>query len=219
MNTRRHPRTLVEGQRFGMLTVLAEADRQRKPSGASVRAMRCRCDCGAEKVIRLGSITSGTTVSCGCFHKRNSASILKEAATTHGASRTKLYQVWNSMIQRCHNPSNKSFGRYGARGVSVCQEWRDSFEAFAAHVGPRPEGLTIDRYPNHAGNYEPGNVRWATYTEQARNTRRNHLHTIDGVTRCLAEWCEVLGEPWTTVKKRVAAGRDPFTRIRKRRSS
>lgn len=132
----------------------------------------------------------------------------------HGKSKTHLYWVWCAMKDRCHNPKNKSYWRYGARGISVCQEWRDSFEAFAAYVGERPAGLTLDRYPNHAGNYEPGNVRWATYTEQARNTRRNHMHTMNGETRCLAEWCEITGERWTTVKKRVAAGRDPFTRLR-----
>ncbi len=131
----------------------------------------------------------------------------------HGESRTNLYWVWTAMKARCHNPRNKSYHRYGARGISVCQEWRDSFLAFKAYVGEQPEGLTLDRIDS-SGNYEPGNVRWATYTEQARNTRRNHLHTIDGVTKCLAEWCEILDEPWTTVKKRVAAGRDPFTRIR-----
>jgi hypothetical protein len=117
------------------------------------------------------------------------------------------------MIQRCHSPKNKSYPRYGERGIQVCTEWRESFEAFSAHMGIRPEGLTLDRI-NSKGNYEPGNVRWATYTQQARNTSRNHLVTIDGETKCLAEWCEILNEPWTTVKKRVAAGHEPFTRLR-----
>ena len=135
----------------------------------------------------------------------------------HGLSKTKVYHVWKSMIRRCHVSTDKSYPRYGGRGVQVCQEWRDSFLAFVEHMGPRPDGLTLDRIDSRS-NYEPGNCRWATYKEQARNTRRNHLHTIDGVTRCLAEWCEVLDEPWTTVKKRVAAGRDPFLRVRKVRS-
>lgn len=200
--------------KYGMLTILSEAPRHRKPSGAAVRMMHCRCDCGTEKTIRLSSLTEGTTVSCGCFHRQQAKAVLSEAARTHGQSRTPMYLVWNAMKDRCHNPKNKSYWRYGARGISVCQEWRDSFEAFAAYVGERPEGLTLDRYPNHAGNYEPGNVRWATYTQQARNTRRNHLHTMNGETRCLAEWCEITGERWTTVKKRVAAGHDPFTRMR-----
>lgn len=139
------------------------------------------------------------------------------AALLHGKSRTQLYYVWQSMKQRCHTPTNKSYPRYGGKGITVCEEWRNSFEAFASSVGPRPSGLTLDRIKSSKG-YEPGNVRWATYTQQARNTSRNHLHTIDGITRCLAEWCEVLNEPWTTVKKRVAAGRDPFARQRNRRA-
>lgn len=121
------------------------------------------------------------------------------------------------MVARCHSPKNKSYPRYGARGIKVCAAWRESFMQFLADVGPRPEGLTLDRI-NTFGDYEPGNVRWATYVQQARNTRRNHMHTIDGETKCLAEWCEVLNEPWTTVKKRVAAGKDPFKRERARRS-
>jgi hypothetical protein len=136
----------------------------------------------------------------------------------HGMKKHELYCTWAAMKQRCHNPNDASYPRYGARGVFVCDEWRHSFSRFLADMGERPAGLTLDR-KDSTGPYSPDNCRWATYTEQARNTRRNHLHTIDGVTRCLTEWCEVLGEPWTTVKKRVAAGRDPFTRLRRRRSS
>lgn len=139
------------------------------------------------------------------------------AQRNHGYSRTQIYYVWQAMIRRCHNEKNPSFPRYGGKGIKVCEEWRSSFMNFLKDVGNRPDGLTLDRI-NSAGDYEPNNVRWATYKQQARNTSRNHLHTIDGVTRCLAEWCEVLDEPWTTVKKRVAAGRDPFQRQRKRRS-
>ena len=134
-------------------------------------------------------------------------------AKTHGMARTPLYRVWSSMKRRCHDSNDMSYPRYGGRGIQVCNEWRDSFAAFFAYMGERPEGLTLDRIKS-TGNYEPGNVRWATYKEQARNTRRNHMHTINGETKCLAEWCEILNEPWTTVKKRVAAGHDPFTRMR-----
>ncbi|RUR69042.1 hypothetical protein EJP67_18450 [Variovorax guangxiensis] len=221
MNTRRYPRTMVPvaaGDRFGRLTVIEEAPRQRKANGASLRAMVCRCECGTQKVVRLASLREGTTVSCGCFHRQQVKATISKMAKTHGQSKTAVYHVWQGMKRRCGNPADKNYHRYGARGIKVCAEWLDDFEAFAAFMGPRPMGMTIERL-NNLGNYEPGNVRWATYTEQARNTRRNHLHTINGVTRCLAEWCEVLGEPWGTVKKRVAAGRDPFKRIRARRKS
>jgi hypothetical protein len=208
--------TVSKGEVFGHLTVLQEEPPTRKPNGASVRVFLARCSCGKERVVRLHSLTSGKTVSCG--HVQREKAKQNKAATTHGLSKTPVYSVWSQMIQRCHNPTNSSYPRYGARGISVCDEWRVSFSAFSEYVGFRPPGMTIDRI-NSAGNYEPGNVRWATYKEQARNTSRNHLHTIDGVTRCLAEWCEILNEPWTTVKKRVAAGKDPFTRERARRTA
>lgn len=204
------------GHVFGELTVVGEADRIRKRNGASIRAFNVRCSCGAEKVVRLSSLTDGATVSCG--HVQRQKARHNKSALTHGESKSRLYMVWSAMKARCHNQADKSYPRYGGRGISVCQEWRDSYEAFIAYMGERPDGLTVERIDTN-GNYEPGNVRWATYTEQARNTRRNHLHTIDGVTKCLAEWCQILNEPWTTVKKRVAAGRDPFQRQRARRTA
>ena len=205
------------GTVFGFFAVVKEAEKHKKANGASVRMFECLCKCGTVKTVRLSSLTSGTTVSCGCFHKEQAGRILKAAATKHGKSGTQIYFVWQAMIDRCHKPSNKSYHRYGARGIRVCQRWRDSFEAFDLDLGPRPPKATLERIDNN-GHYEPGNVRWATYKEQSRNTRSNHLHTIDGETRCLAEWCEILNEPWTTVKKRIAAGRDPFQRQRARRS-
>ena len=216
MNTRRHSCARLEikaGDTYGMFTIIGEASPAFKPSGIPVRTMNCRCQCGTEKTVRLSSLRDGTTVSCGCYHRANAGKILKNAVTTHGQSRKPIYSVWRGMISRCHNEADKSYPRYGARGIQVCAEWRSSFESFFAHIGERPEGLTIDRI-NSKGNYEPGNVRWATYKQQARNTSRNHLPTINGETKCLAEWCEILNEPWTTVKKRVAVGHDPFTRMR-----
>lgn len=204
--TRRHPRTPdMTGQRVRMLVVLRQGE-----SKGNCSAWVCRCDCGAETTLRRTELLNPKTVSCGCFGKSK--------AITHGRSRTPAYARWQAMIRRCHSESDKSYPRYGARGISVCAEWRSSFGVFLRDVGECPPGLTLDRI-NTFGNYEPGNVRWATHTQQARNTRRNHLHTIDGVSRCLAEWCELLGEPWTTVKKRVAAGNDPFIRQRARRSA
>lgn len=134
----------------------------------------------------------------------------------HRQSTTPIYRVWRGMKSRCHDPRCADYPRYGARGITVCDEWRNDFLSFAAYVGDRPAGKTLDRIDNNKG-YQPGNVRWATKSEQARNTRRNHMHTIDGVTRCMADWCEILNEPWTSVKKRIQAGRDPFDRIYKRR--
>lgn len=114
---------------------------------------------------------------------------------THGEggtqNRTPEYTAWAAMIQRCCNPNRFNYERYGGRGITVCQRWRDSFPAFLADVGRKPgPKYTLDRYPNQKGNYEPGNVRWATPKEQARNTRRNVLLTIKSVTKSLSEWAE-----------------------------
>lgn len=182
---------IKNGQRFGFLTVISEADRKRKPNGASYRVFNVKCDCGVIKTVALSSLSEGVTVSCGCFHKKNAKDIFSKSNTTHGQSETRLYWVWKAMKGRCTNPNNKSYQRYGARGISVCKEWMDSFESFYEHVGPRPDGMTLDRIDTFKG-YEPGNVRWATYKQQARNTRRNVKVFVDGKEMILIEATEAL---------------------------
>lgn len=124
------------------------------------------------------------------------------------------YRVWASMIQRCTNPSTSAYAYYGARGVRVCDEWLQSFEAFLADVGPRPPGASLDRIDG-AGHYEPGNVRWATPQEQRDNARNTHRITFRGETRTRAEWARHLGIPYFTLRGRLDSGwsvEDAFTR-------
>jgi len=158
-----HPINLAD-QRFGSLLVLGAAEGQRIHGSL---AWLCRCDCGTEKVLASNALRTSHTQSCGCgMH-----------AGTHGQSSrqgkpTPEYMAWEAMKQRCLNPRHKAFPRYGGRGITVCPEWIDSFEAFFAHVGPRPgPEYSLDRYPDNNGNYEPGNVRWTTWEEQNRNQR------------------------------------------------
>lgn len=125
----------------------------------------------------------------------------------HGESRlgkeTAEYQVWRSMVNRCYCPSDTNYPRYDAVGIRVCQRWRDSLIAFVTDMGRRPsDGHSIDRIDSR-GNYEPENCRWATRTEQNRNTKRNRMITIDGVTRCMSEWSEITGIPAMTIKSRL----------------
>jgi len=113
------------------------------------------------------------------------------------------FTAWKNMVQRCTNPRNPSYHRYGAKGVRICEEWR-IFEKFLADVGNRPgPGYSIDRHPDKNGNYEPGNVRWATASQQSRNRRNSVMATIHGQTRTVPDWCELLKMNYGTVMKRI----------------
>jgi len=152
------------------------------------------------RVIRLASLRAGSTLMCRSCSRKASK---KE--------RPPEYSVWVGMNQRCHNPSSKDYPNYGGRGIEVCSLWRKSFEAFYMHVGSRPDPkYTIDRVDTN-GNYEPGNVRWLSRTEQNRNQRSNINLTINGVTQTIAEWskhpdCKVAKR---TLYKRIHNGWPP----------
>jgi hypothetical protein len=154
-----HDRT---GKRYGRLTALGIAGRK-TVSGKTRIIWRCACDCGNE--IEIVGIALGGISSCGCLRI--------EAITVHGRSGTPEHRAWMDLHQRCCNPRNPRYQDYGGRGISVCQRWND-FGCFFEDVGERPSAeYSIDRYPNNDGNYEPGNVRWATRSQQQNNTRRS----------------------------------------------
>lgn len=116
------------------------------------------------------------------------------------------YSAWRAMIGRCHHPSNVAYEHYTKNGITVCIEWRESFSAFYEHIGPSPsKSHTVDRIEGTKG-YIPGNVRWATRAEQARNRCDNVNVTIDGRTMCLKDWATELGLNYNTVCGRVFAG-------------
>jgi hypothetical protein len=124
-------------------------------------------------------------------------------AKSHGRSFDPIYNVWQRMIARCHKKYSTSYGRYGARGIKVCLRWRASFEAFLADMGERPEGMQLDRYPDNNGNYEPGNVRWATRKQNNRNRRSNRLLTLNGKTQTMTDWAEEYGINASTLHSRL----------------
>lgn len=128
-------------------------------------------------------------------------------------SKTPIYKVWVSIKARCLNPKDAHYNLYGGRGITVCNEWRDSFLSFRDYIGPKPgAGYSIDRI-NNDGNYEPGNVRWATQMEQCHNRSTNHWLTLDGQTRTVSEWSRLLCIPKSTIFGRIAKGSNPLAPI------
>jgi hypothetical protein len=172
------------GQVFGRLTVMSYFKDQKDKKTIWI----CKCMCGKETRVNTYHLTHGNSRSCGCLRDENTIA----RTTTHGQSRvlatTAEYRIWAAMKTRCNNPKFKDYNLYGGRGIRVCREWENSFEEFFDYMGPRPDStMSIDRYPDTNGNYEPGNVRWATPHEQVINRRkrthckRGHVLSDDNV--------------------------------------
>lgn len=149
------------GQTFGRLTAIGRAgvDKYRNS------LWRCVCQCGAVVTIKVYSLRSGATRSCGCLQRESVA----RASTTHGMTDSPEWRSWKAMKGRCENQKRDDYERYGGRGIRVCDRWL-SFDNFYADMGPRPDGCSVDRVEND-GNYEPSNCRWATPKQQSDNRR------------------------------------------------
>lgn len=184
----------LTGQKFGKLTVLKRVANK----GIKLRWL-CRCDCGKTVEASGSNLKSGRTVSCGCTYKQQH----------HGMRKTRLYETWNMMKQRCFNPNNHCYSRYGGRGITVFPGWLNDFQAFYDYVSKLPhfgeEGYTLDRIDVN-GNYEPDNVRWADAKTQSRNKRNNIIVEYQGVKMTLAEAAEKSGVQPTTLKRRLKHG-------------
>jgi hypothetical protein len=165
----------LTGLQFGRLAVVAR--HVNSPAGKA--RWVCRCSCGTEKIVTGGNILSGKIVSCGC-HKREIASErARERSTKHGNAKrgavTGEYYSYTAMMNRCTNPNSGDYRLYGARGIEVCNRWRfgdgdlSGFECFLIDMGPRPNGHSLDRWPDNTGDYRPGNCRWATPKQQIDN--------------------------------------------------
>jgi hypothetical protein len=159
----------------------------------------CKCSCGRIDRIISRDLRAGKGDKC-----RNCNN------TKHGNSRKKWrspeYATWNRMIDRCHNPNHDAYCYYGARGITICDRWRESFQNFLTDVGQRPgPDHSIDRIDNYKG-YEPGNVRWATRQEQANNRRDNKTFTLNGVTKTQTEWARAAGVGLGSLKSRLRRG-------------
>lgn len=195
----------LAGQTFGRLSIIG----QYHPADPKDRGAwwLCYCDpklegCGKTFATRAKFLKSGATRSCGCLREEERL----KAITKHGLYLTPEYAVWDRMKSRCYNEKDSLYQYYGARGIKMSDEWRNSFEAFYRDMGKRPSNKhSIERKDNN-GPYSVSNCKWATRIEQANNTRNNIVYERNGVKKTLAEWCRELGLDYQATYMRIYKG-------------
>lgn len=165
---------------------------------------KCICVCGDEVVIRRDHLENGSRCfKCGMASMRNTRR--EKPNVKHAMSGTPEYRSWSSMKARCTNPNAKLYHRYGGRGIVVCSEWMESFEAFFGHIGPRPSQYSLERIDNDKG-YEPGNVKWATRLEQQNNRAACRIVVYAGKQMTVSQAIRLSGLPNSTVRNRLYNG-------------
>ena len=198
-----YPPDLI-GKRFGNLTVIASAEKYVSPSGHRSSMWLCECDCEKRKNIRHSSLVNGCTTSCGCFGKERH----KQSCFKHGYNdKDRLYRIWEGAKNRCVNPKNKYYPRYGGRGITFCDEWLNDFIAFrtwALSHGYK-DNLTLDRIDNNKG-YSPDNCRWVGWEIQASNKRSNHYIELDGENKTISQWARTMGGNANLITDRLKRG-------------
>jgi hypothetical protein len=187
----------IRGQRFARLVILEYTGSTGKDA-----IWLCQCDCGTYALATSSNIRSGSKKSCGCLKRE----INGATSITHGMSHTKIYRRWRSMLARCNNPSTNGYQWYGGIGIAVCPRWANSFEDFLADVGmPPTPSHSLDRIDS-AKNYEPSNVRWATWREQARHRSNVHNISFQGETLSIIEWSEKTQISYRALLQRFSDG-------------
>ena len=153
------------------------------------------------KNVLSHSLTTGRTVSCGCYNSENS----RKRFSTHGMTNTRAFKTWSGIKNRCFNEKAHGFCRYGGRGITMCKEWKNDFLSFYEYVSKLPNafetGYSLDRI-NNDGNYEPCNVRWATNTEQVRNREKSIFYEENGLKIHIVDVSKLVGIPYGTLKSR-----------------
>jgi hypothetical protein len=185
------------GQTFGLLTILNYAVDEK-----CNKRFLVQCSCGSNTKWSLAySIKTGKTISCGCYRTEVMREVMTEyhknnpSHRTHGKSGTKIYSVWTNMRERCSNPKHKDYSSYGGRGISVCSEWQESFEAFYADMGDIPNDCTLDRIQVES-HYCKENCKWSTTAEQASNKRDSTyvIAKLTGEKLTLTGWAKRHGK-------------------------
>ncbi len=170
------------------------------------RSWVCICSCGKRVVRKSCVLLTNAATSCGCMKGSRMSNMTK----IHGGSKTITYASWKAMRGRCRDENHPSYKDYGGRGIQVCERWFSSFAAFLEDMGERPsKAYTIDRFPNNDGNYEPGNCRWATDSEQKSNKRSSRLVSHDGLILTVKQWSVRLGISDKTIIARLNRGHCP----------
>lgn len=193
----------LTGLKFERLVALSPTDK--RYHGCVV--WKCKCDCGKEVEVPCSLLLSKTTRSCGCLCHDVNSKLAKtgNSRRTHGMSKTKIYNEWLGIKKRCNNPNESNYANYGGRNIKLCEEWEKDFVAFFNYMSNLPhygeEGYSIDRIDND-GNYEPGNVRWATRTQQNRNRRDSILYKTNGLVFTAKGLSELLGVNYGTLRSR-----------------
>lgn len=188
----------LTGQKFNLLSVVSLSDRKSKCRGAF---WNCVCDCGNQVTVMARSLKTGHTVSCGCWHRKESGARMRKRNTTHGKAKTRLYSIWATMKTRCYNPHSECFSDYGGRGISVCGEWSESYQEFDnwAMANGYAATLTIERIDNN-GNYCPDNCTWIILSDQSKNRRDTVFFEINGKKYCRADAAKLLGVKYSYLR-------------------
>ena len=191
-------------KKFNNLTVLKRMTNRKKQT-----MWLCKCDCGKEVVVSSANLKSGHTKSCGCYALKEKSKRMKEKNPTykHGLSNSRLFEIWRAMKKRCYLKTHVHYKNYGARGIRVCEEWKNDFMNFYnwAMANGYRDDLTIDRI-NPDGNYEPNNCRWATYKEQNNNKKNNRYIEYNGEKHTASEWAEIKKINYDTFFSRLYSG-------------
>lgn len=192
---------LLQGQKFGRLTVVSLHHISHKPK--SREYYLCKCDCGKEIIAEKWNLKTKHTNSCGCFAKE----VRAKNHLKHGKGGTRIHKIWRGMKTRCYNKNSNAYYRYGKRGIKICDEWKDDFMSFYnwAISNGYKQGLTIDRI-NNDGNYEPLNCRWATIKEQCANRSSTKILLYKGEKHSAYEWAKKLKINYNTLIHRLERG-------------
>lgn len=186
--------------RFGRLIVSRELSKKR----GKELLWECVCDCGGTKITTAASLKGGYAKSCDCIKRE----VLAKRNSKHGMSKSRIYEIWMGVIKRCTNQNCMGYKYYGGRGIKVCDRWMSFINFYNDTINGYSDELSLDRFPNTNGDYEPTNFRWATYEQQANNKTDTHLIEHNGKALTVSQWAKEVGVPYRRLLGRISKGWD-----------